>query len=210
MKILCDRHKGECGQIMGEACIGLSLMTFAWILISYCLYMANNQIRTEMAARYAAWYTGNNGGTLPSTTQIDQYFFFQSGLSSVKTITPPVTLSDILSQMTGGLIPSQYLSFLDLSDGTSANGPFKVQVSYGVSDPSVSTNPFPFSVLQAQVPFMPKTTLPIYSVNSTCQWDGDGDTWNSFSAMWGLIKNALSNIPGIGPYISDVLNLFGQ
>ncbi len=63
MKLLSSRHHVASAQILAEAAIGLSLMTFAWILIAYSLYLANYKIRTEMAARYAAWYQANNGGT---------------------------------------------------------------------------------------------------------------------------------------------------
>jgi len=205
MKIICAQRRGENAQIMVEACIGLSLMVFTWILVSYSLYMANNQIRTEMAARYAAWYTGNNNGSLPSTTQIDQSFFFQSGLSTVTSQTP-VTMSQFVSQLSGGLIPSQFLSFLNLSDGTSANGPFKVQVSYGVTDPSSSDNPFPFSILQTHVPFMTNSMMSVYSVNSTCQWDGDSDTWNTASQAWGLITTFLTN--AFNSFVSAISSLF--
>lgn len=190
---------------MVEACIGLSLMVFIWILLSYSLYMANNQIRTEMAARYAAWYTGNNNGTLPSTSQIDQDFFFQSGLSSVTNSTPD-TMSTFVSQLSGGLIPSEFISFLDLSDGTAANGPFKVQVSFGVTDPSSSANPFPFSILQTHVPFMTNSMMSIYSVNSTCQWDGDSDTWNTASQAWGIITNFLESM--FNSFASAISSLF--
>lgn len=190
---------------MVEACIGLSLIVFTWILCSYSLYMANNQIRTEMAARYAAWYTGNNNGTPPTTDQIDQYFFFQSGLSSVNTQTAD-TMSTFVSQLSGGLIPSQFLSFLNLSDGTSANGPFKMQVSYGVSDPNSTANPFPFSVLQTKIPFMTNSMMSVYSVSSSCQWDGDSDTWNTASQAWGLITNFLESV--FNSFASAISSLF--
>jgi len=180
-------------------------MVFTWILLSYSLYMANNKIRTEMAARYAAWYTGNNNGTMPAASQIDQYFFFQSNLSTVTNETPD-NMSTFISQLSGGLIPSEFTSFLNLSDGTSANGPFRVQVTYGVTDPSSSGNPFPFSILQTHVPFMTNSMMSIYSVNSTCQWDGDSDTWNTASQAWGLLTTFVGNM--FGSFASAIGDLF--
>ncbi|HTR43690.1 MAG TPA: hypothetical protein VMH87_18920 [Pseudomonadales bacterium] len=205
MKILYTQRRRETAQILVEACIGLSLMVFTWILLSYSLYMANNKIRTEMAARYAAWYTGNNNGTMPAASQIDQYFFFQSNLSTVTNETPD-NMSTFISQLSGGLIPSEFTSFLNLSDGTSANGPFRVQVTYGVTDPSSSGNPFPFSILQTHVPFMTNSMMSIYSVNSTCQWDGDSDTWNTASQAWGLLTTFVGNM--FGSFASAIGDLF--
>jgi len=58
----------ETGQMMPEACIGLALMAFVWVVSAYSLFMANNSIRTEMAARYAAWYQGASGGSAVSAS----------------------------------------------------------------------------------------------------------------------------------------------
>jgi hypothetical protein len=205
MRISYAKNRLEAAQILVEACIGLALIVFTWILLTYSLYMANNQIRTEMASRYAAWYTGNSGGNLPSTAQIDQYFFYQTNLSTVSTQTCD-DMSTFVSQLTGSFIPSQFLSFLNLSDGTAANGPFRVQVSFGVTDPNNSTNPFPFSVLQTKVPFMTNSMMSVFSVNSTCQWDGDSDTWNTASQAWGLITNFLESF--FGSFASAIGDLF--
>lgn len=193
MKIFSSPTRKCSAQILAEACIGLSLMVFAWILITYSLFLANNQIRTEMAARYAAWYTGNNNGTEPTATQIDQYFFFQSGLSSI-TPQPAAQIGDVIE----GNMPTGTTTYGG-SDGSSANGPFKVEVSFGVSSLSSSTNPFPFSIVSSRVhvPLMPTNTISVCSVNSSCQWDGDSDAWtdasSAISGVWDSLKSAVSS-----------------
>jgi hypothetical protein len=182
MKMFPSLRQRDSGQIMVEACIGLALMAFAWIIITYSLYLADNQIRTEMAARYAAWYAGNNNGTHPTAANIDQYFFFQSGLSTVSKLTPAL-IPDALA----GQNPTNAVN--DNSDG---NGPFKVQITFGVTDPNNSSNPFPFDLLATHVPLMTNSMMAVYSVNSSCQWDGDSDTWNTWSAaakgIWATIS----------------------
>jgi len=191
MKLLVASHRRCSGQILAESCIGLALMVFAWIIITFSLFMANNQIRTEMASRYAAWYQGNNNGTLPSASDIDKYFFFQSGLSTVTNLTPAL-IPDALA----GLNTTNAVN--DSSDG---NGPFKVRVSFGPTDPNNSANPSPFNMLTTHVPFMTNSMMSIYSVNSTCQWDGDSDTWNSWSAaakgIWNTISANAGSAAGI-------------
>src|SRR5215469_1184506 len=206
MKLLPKRQKREVAQIMAEACIGLSLMTFAWILIAYSLYLANYKIRTEMAARYAAWYTGNNNGTLPTTDQLDKYFFMQPGLSSVSSL-PPVVLPDVITSSSPGGD-----SFTN--DNTSGNGPYRVQVTFGVTSLDDANNPFPFNLLNSsvKVPMMPDLALSTMSVNSTCKWDGDSDTWNTFSSalsgIWNTISSNLSH--SLGPVWDAVSGFFSS
>jgi len=190
MKLLVASYRRHAGEIMAEACIGLSLMAFVWMIMVYSLYLADNQIRTEMAARYAAWYQGNNNGTVVSASDIDKYFFFQSGLTTVTTLTPAL-IPDALS----GTMPSGKTA---TKDGTSGNGPFKVQITFGVSSLNNNTNPFPFNLLNpsVQVPFMPTNLVSVCSVNSTCQWDGDSDTWSSWSDAAKGIWNTISGNAG--------------
>lgn len=181
-------------------------MTFAWILIAYSLYLANYKIRTEMAARYAAWYTGNNNGTLPTTAQLDQYFFQQSGLSSVS-MQQAILLPDVITSTT----PTGD-SFTN--DSTSGNGPYRVQVTFGVTSLDDANNPFPFNLLNSsvKVPMMPSLALSTMSVNSTCQWDGDSDTWNTFSSalegIWNTISSTLSQ--SLGPIWTAVSGFFSS
>jgi len=193
MKFTRAPNRSCSGQFMAEACIGLALMTFVWIILTYSLFMANNDIRTEMAARYAAWYQGANGsGTIATASQMDQYFFFQSGLSAVKAGTP-----ETVSSFFPPFIPKGLTKLFDLSDGTAANGPFKVSVSFGVSSVS-SSSAFPFNLLSTHVPFMPDSNMTnALSVSSSCQWDGVADTWTSadtvLKVIWNMLKNLVSS-----------------
>jgi hypothetical protein len=186
MKTFHSRSRDCSGQFLAEACIGLALMTFTWIIMTYSLFMANNQIRTAMAARYAAWYQGANNGTQATKGQIDQYFFFQA----LSTVTPQTAVQPpLISQ-----IP--VISSLLTSDGTAANGPFKVGVSFGV--PDTSSTVFPFSMLKTHVPFMPNSEITnILSVNSSAQWDGIADTWpDPVAKAWEAIA-----VGGIASYL---------
>jgi len=190
MKISRNPRRRCAGQFMAEACIGLALMSFVWIILTYSLFMANNDIRTEMAARYAAWYQGANGnGTMATTNQMDQYFFYQTGLSTVKPGTP-----EQVSSFFPPVIPSGLTKLFDLSDGTKANGPFKVSVSFGVSSVD-SSSPFPFDLLNTHVPFMPDSNITnALSVQSSCQWDGVADTWTDSDTVLKVIWNMLTSL----------------
>ena len=192
MKISRNPRRQCSGQFMAEAAIGLALMAFVWIILTYSLFMANNDIRTEMAARYAAWLQGANGGTIATASQMDQYFFYQTGLSTVKAGTP-----EQVSSFFPPVLPSGLTKLFDLSDGTAANGPFKVSVSFGVSSAD-SSSPFPFDLLNTHVPFMPDSNITnALSVQSSCQWDGVGDTWTDsttvLKVIWNMLKNLVSS-----------------
>jgi hypothetical protein len=193
MKLLVASYHRRSGQIMAEACIGLALMVFAWIIITFSLFMANNQIRTEMAARYAAWYAGNNNGTAPSTANIDQYFFFQSGLSTVYEYPHA---ADVVDALSGQAPPPNFANTNGSND--KVFGPFKVQVTFGVTDANNSTNPFPFNMLRTHVPFMTNSMMSVFSVNSTCQWDGDSDTWSSWTdaakGVWNMLSSNVKSL----------------
>ena len=184
MKTLLSRRQSCSGQIMVEACIGLALMAFAWIIISYSLFMANNNLRTAMAARYAAWHKGAGGSDL-TVAQLDQYFFYQPGISKVE-----YGQGDgIGSLAVGDKAPS-------FNDG--GGWPTKAKVTFGVTDINDSSNPFPFSLLKTRVPFMPNSDMTgVLSVNSTCQWDQDSDTWTSpgaaLSGLWNMLKGIVSS-----------------
>jgi hypothetical protein len=202
MKIFPSLRQRTSGQILAEACNGLSLMVFVWIIITYSLYLANYQIRAEMAARYAAWYQGNNNGTAATAAQLDQYFFFQGGLS---TVTPQTAdgIVDALAGINNTNTSSSYAS----GDGSGGNGPFKVQVTFGVSSLNSSTNPYPFSMVSSdlKIPFMPSSTFSLTSVNATCQWDGDSDTWNSWTSAGEGIWNTISSEAGsAGSFFSSL------
>jgi len=171
------------GQVITEAAIGLALMSFTWILMTYFCYQANNQIRTSMASRHAAWLKGTTGST-PSATQIDEWFFFQSGLSKVEDIDPPVRIPDLFSDS-------------NAKDGKGFNGkgkgPFLVKVSYGV-DSLDSATQFPFTLLKSKVPFMPTMPTTNLSVSSFCQWEETTDTWNTAGDAVGGVIDAVKGL----------------
>ena len=183
MKLLVAPNRKRSGQIMAEACIGLALMVFTWLIVTYSLYMANNHIRTEMAARYAAWYAGNNNGTAPTPANIDQYFFFQSGLSVVHNW----QAEGIADALTGATPPANSYT----SDGSGNNGPWRMAVEFGLVDPNMSPIPYPFNMVRS-VPFMGD---PGFSIGDrdACQWDGDSDTWSDWSDAAKGVWNALSS-----------------
>jgi hypothetical protein len=171
---------------MAEAAIGLSLMAFVFILVVYIFYMCDYQIRSEMAARYAAWYQGASSGTAASTTQVDAGCFFQTGQSTVSEGTP-----DNIGNLLTGANSSQAQSYTP-----DENGPYMVIVKFGVSDPNSTSNPFPFSLLATQVPFMTNSMFAnFFSVSSQCQWDEIGNTWTSPGAAFqGIISTVESSV----------------
>ena len=190
MKIIRSRRCSNSGSIMAEACIGLALMAFAWIIITYSLYMADNKIRTEMAARHAAWYFGATQGKQITADEIDRCFFYQSGVSNIK-YTQGKGISDLFGSSGGGSVPppaSTYAGF----NGVMAT------VTYGPKNPHNTDNPFPFSLLNTHVPFMPDSFLTnCTSVSSSCQWDIVGDTWSTPSKAWAGIMGILKAAFGV-------------
>jgi hypothetical protein len=182
MKILCSHRRTRSGQILAEACIGLALMVFAWIVITYLLFMGNNQIRTTMAARHAAWYRG--AGTTEATAgQIDQWFFYQSGLSKVE-YSKGKGIFDVLAG--GSADASKYSADED--------GPWIATVTFGISDVN-SASQFPFTMLKTHVPFMPDSALTQgLSVKAFCQWDEVGNTWTSPGAALKGIFDAIKQV----------------
>jgi hypothetical protein len=179
-RILAD----ESGQMMPEACIGLALMAFVWVVSAYSLFMANNSIRAEMAARYAAWYQGASGGSAAPASQVDQYFFYQTGLSTVSNGSPQGV----------SFLPSGASNLFTPSDGSGGNGPFKASVRFGISGGG-SSNAFPFVLLNTHVPLMPDSTMSnAMSVQSSCQWDGTGDNWGgSWKTVLAVLFNEITS-----------------
>ena len=160
---------------MTEACLGLAMMTFTWIMMTYTFYMGNNQIRSLMAARYAAWFAGagftdsSDTPTEVTPAQLDQLFFFEPGLSKLDTTQPPDGI--------GSLLPGDASKFF-----ADAKGPFKRKVIFGLTDLNGPT-PFPFDLLKSGVPFMPSSMVTnVLSVSSSCQWDAVGATWRTAGA----------------------------
>jgi hypothetical protein len=178
MKIKPSKPRCTKGAILAEACIGLALMALVWIFLSYSFFMQNNDVRTAMAARYAAWYQGANGnGTLATAGQMDQFFFFQPGLSTVTNLSPNTPVSALFKSIPG-----------ITSDGNPQNGPFMVKVSFGVSSITPSST-FPFNLMSTHLPMMPDSGITnVLTVSSTAQWDGVGDPWTQNTAQaWEML-----------------------
>ncbi len=181
MKICFASRRRYNGAVLTEACIGLSLVTFAWIIITYSLFMANNHIRAEMAARHAAWYKGTTGNDM-TQEQLDQWFFYQTNVAKV-------VYSD--GEGIGSLIgvDTKGVSFLD-----EKGFPTKATVTFGPGDAAHATQ-FPFDLLKTQVPFMPSSMLTnCLSVSASCQWDHVGETWTSPGAALSAVWNSLTGI----------------
>jgi hypothetical protein len=185
MKISISSTARSRGQVLTEAAIGLSLVTFAWIVVTYCLFMANNHIRAEMAARHAAWYKGTTGNDM-TQAQLDQMFFFQTNVAKV-VYSQGEGIGSLIGLGSGGP------SFLD------ENGfPTKATVTFGPSDAAHATE-FPFDLLNTQVPFMPSSMLTnALSVSATSQWDHVGETWTTadkaLSAVFNTLKGIVSKV----------------
>jgi len=184
MKILRSRRQSRRGQFLAEACIGLALMVAVWIILTYTLFLADNHIRTAMAARYAAWYKGAGGSGLDGT-KLDTLFFYQTGLSKVE-----YAQGDGIGNLVmGDNTPS-------FSDGD--GWPTKAKVTFGVTDVSDTSNPFPFNMVKTKVPFIPDADVtPVISVSSVCQWDQDSETWTTpgaaLSGLWNMLKGIVSS-----------------
>ena len=183
---------GESGQILTEAAIGLSLMSMAWILTSFVSFMATNHLRTVMAARYAAWYRGE-ALEEASTNQIRNYFFYHD-LVGVE-YGPGVGMLDLDSNLE--TVDKEKLR-------RAASGPFLATVRFGITGPeSAGAMQVPFSLLWAQLPFMPVLApeggTPL-SLASSCQWEETGNPWNepdeALSWIWERLKALASMARG--------------
>lgn len=180
------RQRATCsGQVIAESCIGVAIMTFTWILLVYSTYMGTNYIRTAMAARHAAWMKGAQN-TEVSTAQLDQWFFYDSGLTKVE-YGKGLGVGDLFSGTTGDR----------KTYGDAGNGPFLARVTFGVADTNSLTK-FPFVLLKTSVPIMPAPLLDKgLSVKSWCQWDEVSNPWTSWGealkGIWNAITSAVSS-----------------
>lgn len=145
------------GQIMAEACIGLSLMVLLWLLVTFTTYMANNRIRSAMAARDAAW--------------------LQSNGESLSTIPSRFYMNDDVSLATANAGTKISLDTRGVPTGPWSGSGWLNSVSFGMSAGGVSgTTRYPFVLLNMHVPFMPPTSLNGFlSVTSSCAWPADCD-----------------------------------
>ncbi len=177
------RRQNLAGQILTEAAIGLALIVFVWMLVTYVSYMCNNRIRTNMAARYSAWLSGN--GVDPTTDSgiiIATNFFMGNDTNWV--VVAPSDKSGIsvfgitLPSIPGipGLVPEIHSN----------------SVAFGISPDQVSgTTVFPFTFMNVHVPFMPSTLLTNFTmVSSFAAWPADiTETYSG--TLWQLAMYAL-------------------
>jgi hypothetical protein len=152
--------RNDSGEILAEACIGLSLMALLWIMLSFTNYMANNRIRTAMAARDAAWLQANG----ESVQSVPAAFF--------------------LGQDTG-LCPTPTSQPNSYSYGVWTASASTSTVTFGLQggDSSNATT-YPFVLLNTTLPYMPASAMNGFlQVQANCAWPGDlTDTYNSSGA----------------------------
>ena len=173
------RRQNLAGQIMAEAAIGLALLVFVWILVSYTNYMGINRIRTNMAARHSAWLSGH--GADPTANGLITSNFFLGNDANLVTVAPPVTNS---LNLFGISIDPNFL--VGASPEVYSN-----TVTFGVANVN-SSSPFPFNLLMVNVPFMPTDLLDSFKsftmVSSHCAWPAD--VWNICSEPTLAVKIA--------------------
>jgi hypothetical protein len=158
---------------MAEAAIGLSLIVFVWILITYVNYMCNNRIRTNMAARFSAWLSGN--GVNPTANESIASYFFLNNDTNFAMICPSAQNGlTVVGFSLGSLGPIGDAMDLNLCSNS---------VTFGTNYLQVNANaPFPFDMLEASVPFMPPEMLTNCTlVSGHCAWPNNvSDTYSGF------------------------------
>jgi hypothetical protein len=176
------------GQVLAEACVGLALLTFVWILFSFVGYMSNNHLRTLMASRYAAWLSGNDQD--PQGASIPQQFFYGDDTNLVTVQSAGLTLS-LTGAITGSL-PSQAPTEL-AQQGQNA---WQDTVTFGLQLDSVAnTTKYPFTLMNSQVPFMTNSLLTNFTlVSSSDAWPAD--VQNSWQNLGQAIEGVLSALLG--------------
>ena len=179
----------DSGQVLTEACIGLALLAFTWITLSFVSYMSNNHIRTLMAARHGAWLKGNSADLDLVRTQ-----FFPGDDQSLVTVSSHSSALSIAGALSGGATSAS-------QNVPGSDGSWIVTVSFGMTPEELARNPrFPFNWMNTTVPFMPKSMLENWlTVESQAAWPADcNNTWQSFSeavsGMWGLLVNELRGL----------------
>jgi hypothetical protein len=143
----------DSGQILAEACIGLSLMVLVWVLVLFMTYMGNNRIRTAMAVRDLVWLQ-SNGEDVSSVSGA----FFNSADSGVVTV-PAQAGSTALALPAG--IPSPW----------SANATTNT-VTFGVAANQLSTTTqFPFVYLNTTLPVVGAPTVTNDGSSTPLKWN---------------------------------------
>lgn len=164
----------QMGAIMAEAAIGFAIVSFTLVLLYCSTFMADNHIRTAMAARHAAWIKGE-GRAEATSEQIDEWFFYNKNLCKV-TYAPGVGVIDLGNNIRA-VDPKGYVPKGSQSRAT---------VSFGVDSlDSKEAKQFPFVLLRGQFPFMPKSpdSKEFLHLESHCQWDETGDAWQGSSGF---------------------------
>lgn len=160
------------GQVLAEACIGLSVLTLVWMFMAFSTYMANNRIRTAMAVRDAVWLQSNG----ESTQSVPGRFFpgNDAGLAAV-----PAAQNVALD--TGG-VPA----------GPWSGGAWVGSVSFGMQTSGLQgTTRFPFVLLNMHIPILPPTIMEhsmdqFLTVTATGAWPSDTSaTWTNLSDALG-------------------------
>jgi hypothetical protein len=172
------RWNNQSGQILAEACIGLALLVFVWILISFVAYLSNNRIRTAMAARDAAWLQAKG----LSTASVPSAFFYGDDVQLAK-VMPAQQVSLSMPAVVQGIILAQGGGLDSMAYGMQDNYASDATVTFGMTASEVkSTTTFPFNLLNVQVPFMADLDMDNFlSVTSSCAWpgeDGADPTWS--------------------------------
>ena len=165
-------RRGESGQAMTEAAIGMSLMAFVWVLAYFASYMVNHSGRCAVAARHAAWSKGNGVEVSADSLRGDVFF---DNLPMVRLTTATEQTSDATGDLSGNIIVEAILGlFPDIQ---------KADVAFGVEEGG-AVNTWPFMLTKTQFPFMPDSTVPtLMNVSVHCEWDSVNETWDSIGGM---------------------------
>ena len=169
------RNRTLSGQILAEACIGMALLVFVWMLVSFIAYMANNRIRTAMAVRDAAWLQSKG----ISTESVPGAFFYGDDIHLVHVTPQQETLS----------LPIPDLTFYSTHDNDACNA----TVKFGMTASDLkNTAQFPFTLMNTHVPFMPDSLVDNFlSVTSNCAWPDEVDTDTTWIKALDVTKSPL-------------------
>jgi hypothetical protein len=165
------RKRTLAGQILTEAVIGLALLAFVWILLSYVNYICNNRIRTNMTARYSAWLSGNSAD--PTANGSIAQCFFMNNDTNLAVVSPSATHT---LNLCGVSLPNFISGLLDTELCSNS-------VSFGTNTVN-SSSPFPFDMLSVNVPFMPTLLTNVTIVSSHCAWPRNvSDTYSNLISV---------------------------
>jgi len=181
--------KDEGGQAVVEGAIGIALMAFTWTCLVVLSVMSTNAPRTAMAARYAAWNIGNNTGLNVNVLEADiiNRFFFHDAI--------------LIDLAVGNAEVPNYKPDEDdveelVEDG---EGPYRATVRFGAFSQLLQQTQMPWIMLRTDIPIMPSMddVQSLYVVDTACQWDEVGETWQTgkaaFQGIYDAIKKQIEN-----------------